>query len=155
MKPRYLEFTVVDPEKIERSAAQLRALSALGVGKIANGLFLLRDDLSLLKRVSHMDALVQAGVELFQIEVESLVDPDARIARKLHALIAQFLSRYPALIADSFALGVGLPDVNQVGYNLNLMNKIARPYDLSQQHYPLSSAIRIVKGLRAAPVRRA
>jgi len=155
LKPRYLEFTVVDPEKIERSAAQLRVLSALDVGKIANGLFLLRDDLSLLDRVSHMDALVHAGVELFQIEVESLVDPEARIARRSHARIAQFLYQYPALIGDSFALGVGLPDVNQIGYNLTLANRSARPYDLSQQHYPLSSEIRIVKGLRAAPVRRA
>lgn len=155
LKPRYLEFTVVDPEKIELSAAQLRALSALDVGKIANGLFLLSDDLSLLDRVSHMDALVHAGVELFQIEVESLVDPEPRIARRSHARIAQFLARYPALIGDSFALGVDLPDVNQVGYSLTLTNESARAYDLSQQHYALSSAIRIVKGLQAAPMRRA
>ncbi|WP_312736868.1 hypothetical protein [Stenotrophomonas sp.] len=155
LKPRYLEFTVVDPEKMELSAAQLRALSTLDVGKIANELFVLKDDLSLLSRISQMDALVQAGVELFQIEVESLADPEARIARRSHARIAQFLFRYPALIGDSFALGVDLPDVNQVGYNLTLTNESARAYDLSQQHYALSSVISIVKGLRAARIRRA
>lgn len=52
LKPRYLEFTVVDPEKTESSLAQLDALSRLDVGKIANGLFLLKDELSLLDRAS-------------------------------------------------------------------------------------------------------
>ncbi|WZB76170.1 hypothetical protein WJ972_09995 [Achromobacter insuavis] len=69
------------------SLAQLDALSRLDVGKIANGLFLLKDDLSLLDRASHMDALVRAGVELFQIEVESLLDPEARIGPKVRARI--------------------------------------------------------------------
>lgn len=75
------------PGKTELSLAQLDALSRLDVGKIANGLFLLKDELSLLDRAAHMDALVRAGVELFQIEVESLLDPEVRIGPKVRARI--------------------------------------------------------------------
>lgn len=151
LKPRYLEFTVVDPEKTELSLAQLDALSRLDVGKIANGLFLLKDELSLLDRAAHMDALVQAGVELFQIEVESLLDPEARIGPKVRARIGEFFSRYPAMIGDSFSMSVKVPDVHQRGYYLNLSVDDGRSYDFSQQHFALSSALRIIKGLRTAP----
>jgi len=151
LRPRYLEFTVVDPEKTELSLAQLEALSRLNVGKVASGLFLLRDDLSLLDRSSHMDALVQAGVELFQVEVESLVDPEVRIGPKDRARVGDFFSRYPSIMGDSFSLGVKVPDVHQRGYYLNLPVDGGRSYDFSQQHYALSSAVRAIKGLRAAP----
>ncbi|GAB1833750.1 hypothetical protein MyNCGM121_05170 [Achromobacter xylosoxidans] len=151
LKPRYLEFTVVDPEKTELSLAQLDALSRLDVGKIANGLFLLKDELSLLDRAAHMDALVQAGVEFFQIEVESLIDPAVRIGPKVRARVGEFFSRYPAIIGDSFSMSVKVPDVHQRGYCLNLSVEGGRSYDFSQQHYALSSALRIIKGLRTAP----
>lgn len=151
VKPRYLEFTIVDPEKAELSSAQLDALSMLDVGKVASGLFLLKDDLSLLDRTSHMDALMQAGVELFQIEVESLVDSDARLGPKARARVAEFFSRYPSIIGDSFSLGVKVPDVHQRGYYLNISADGGRSYDFSQQHYSLSAAMRAIKSLRAAP----
>ncbi|WP_238926173.1 hypothetical protein, partial [Achromobacter xylosoxidans] len=43
------------------------------------------------------------------------------------------------------------PDVHQRGYYLNLSVDGGRSYDFSQQHYALSSALRIIKGLRTAP----
>ncbi|WP_175224302.1 hypothetical protein [Achromobacter ruhlandii] len=151
LKPRYLEFTVVDPEKTESSLAQLQALARLKVGKIANGLFLLKDDLSLLDRASHMDALVHAGVELFQIEVESLIDREFGIGPKARARIGEFFSRYPTIIGDSFSKSVKVPDIHQRGHYLNLSVDSGRSYDFSQRHYALSSALRIIKGLRTDP----
>lgn len=148
LKPSYLEFTVVDPEKIESSRAQLNALAALDVRKIANGLFLLKDDISLLDRTAHMDALVQSGVEMFQVEIESLVDPESKISSKGRGRIAEFFLRYPTLIGDSFVVSTKIPDVQQRGFYLNLSPAGGQSYDFSQQQYSLSSAMRIIKGLR-------
>ncbi|MFT4081622.1 MAG: hypothetical protein QM638_03475 [Nocardioides sp.] len=145
LAPDYVEFTVVDPEKRTASLAQLDAVSRAGVPAVANGLFLLKDDLSLLDRSDHLDALVAAGVAYLQVEVDSLTDPENRISTKDRARIAEFCARYPVLLTD--VCDKPVPDVNQRGTFLNLGGAGDPGHDHSQRRFSAAAAVRTIRGL--------
>ncbi|MFT4210393.1 MAG: hypothetical protein QM626_00860 [Microbacterium sp.] len=109
-----------------------------------NGLFLLKDDLSLLDRSDHLDALMTAGVAYFQIEVDSLTDPGNRIPARDRARIAAFCDRYPVILTDVFAFPG--PDVDQRGTYLNLGAAADVAYDHSQRRFSAAAARRAIRG---------
>ncbi len=60
LRPTYFEFTAVDAAKEPAAAEQLDFLERLPVPKIANGFFVLKDDVGLLDSRLHLDRLVAA-----------------------------------------------------------------------------------------------
>ena len=145
LAPDYLEFTVVDPEKRAASEAQLEVLSRLEIPKIANGLFLLRDECSLLARTAHLDTLMSVGVAFFQIEIDSLTDPANRITTRNRAQIADLCARYPVLVSDDF--DVPYPNLGQRGVFLNLAAARDTNYDHSLRRRSPATGARAIRNL--------
>lgn len=145
LSPDFIEFSVIDPEKTMASEAQIESLEKLEIDKIANGLFIMKDEMTLLDRTSHLDALVGAGVKYFQVELESLVDPNFRISAAGRRKISEFCSKYPVIVGDNLGSVSGYPRLGQCGYYLNLCSSNGRSYDYSQRSYSLPAAMKVVR----------
>ncbi|MGW4032734.1 hypothetical protein ACWEFL_26115 [Streptomyces sp. NPDC004838] len=145
LRPDYFEFTPPDPEKSGAFEAQLALVRGVGVPGIANGFFLLKDEVSLVRGTAHLDRLVEAGVRFFQVEVDSLLDPRFRISSAHEKLIAELFARYPFIVNDRFGHLDGPLDVNQTGLYLNIGGKGLRNYDYSDRSYPLSAVVRLIR----------
>jgi len=147
LRPTYFEFTVVDAPKESAAAEQLDLLARLPVPKIANGLFVLKEDVGLLDSRRHLDRLVAAGVEYFQVETESLIDPGFRISAPHRERLAALFADYPCLVADVCTTPPVLPAFGQVGTYFNLGNGRVPNYDCSDRQTPLSGIVRIIRSL--------
>lgn len=100
LRPTYFEFTAVDSAKISKVDEQLDLLQRLTVPKIANGFFILKDDVSLIDGLEHLDRLVDAGVAYFQLEINSLVDAGFRISASNRKRMVTMFARYPCIVSD-------------------------------------------------------
>lgn len=147
--PAYFEFTAVDAEKAAAADEQLELLSRIAVPKIANGLFVLKDDVSLLDGRKYLDRLVGAGVEYFQVELESLIDPGFRISRSNVERLAVLFADYPCIVCDTSAAAPLPPTIGQAGVYFNLGNGRTPNYDHSDRQFPLSAVLRTLRSLRA------
>lgn len=147
LRPTYFEFTVVDAPKESAAAEQLDLLGRLPVPKIANGLFVLKEDVGLLDNRKHLDRLVAAGVEYFQVETDSLIDPGYRISARHRERLAALFADYPCLAADVCTTPPILPAFGQVGTYFNLGNGRVPNYDGSDRQTPLSGIVRIIRSL--------
>jgi hypothetical protein len=145
LRPNYYEFTPRDPEKSGAFEAQLALVRRVGVPGIANGFFLLKDEVSLVHRTAHLDRLVEAGVRFFQVEVDSLLDPRFKISSSHETMIANLFARYPFIVNDKFGHLNGPLDVNQAGLYLNIGSKGLRNYDYSDRSYSLSAVVRLIR----------
>lgn len=150
LSPDFIEFNVIDPEKAVASQAQIESLEKLKIDKIANGLFILKDEMTLLDRTSHLDALERAGVKYFQVELESLVDPGFRISAAGRRRISEFCSKYPVIVGDNLSSVSSYPRLGQCGYYLNLSSSNGQSYDYSQISYSLPAAMRVVRQYAAS-----
>lgn len=148
LRPAYFEFTSVDAAKVSEVDEQLELLQRLTVPKIANGFFILKDDVSLLDSLAHLDRLVDAGVAYFQMEFDSLIDPRFRISAANRKRIAAMLAGYPCIVSDTYAAVPVLPEFGQAGVYFNLGNGRTRNYDFSDRTSPLSG---VVRALRSRP----
>jgi len=147
LRPAYFEFTAVDAPKEAAVDEQLELLSRLAVPKIANGLFVLKDDVYLLDDRKHLDRLVGAGVEYFQVELQSLVDPGFRISRADVERLTALFADYPCIVCDTSA-AAPLPTIGQAGVYFNLGNGRVPNYDYSDRQFPLSAVVRTLRSLR-------
>ncbi|MET3639692.1 hypothetical protein ABIC73_001249 [Prescottella equi] len=147
LRPTYFEFTAVDAAKESAAAEQLDFLERLPVPKIANGFFVLKDDVGLLDSRLHLDRLVAAGVEYFQVETDSLLDPRFRISAPHRERLAALFADYPCLVADVCTTPPVLPEFGQVGTYFNLGNGRVRNYDYSDRQTPLPGIVRILRSL--------
>ncbi|KUL22156.1 hypothetical protein [Streptomyces regalis] len=139
LRPNYYEFTPCDPEKSGAFERQLAVVRGVGVPGIANGFFLLKDEVSLVRRTAHLDRLVEAGVRFFQVEVDSLLDPRFRISSSHETMIADLFARYPFIVNDKFSHLNGPLDVNQAGLYLKYRQQGAQELRLFQPVlHPLS-----------------
>ncbi|WFR73324.1 hypothetical protein P9209_06245 [Prescottella defluvii] len=98
--PAYFEFTAVDAAKEPEVAEQLDFLDRLPVPKIANGFFVLKDEVSLLDSRRHLDRLVDVGVAYFQVEIDSLIDPGFRISSSHRERLVELFADYPCIVSD-------------------------------------------------------
>ncbi|XBB67524.1 hypothetical protein ABFU82_26015 [Nocardioides sp. WV_118_6] len=142
LRPDYFEFTAVDPEKTADVRRQTELLEEIDVPKVANGFFLLADDLSLTDRTDYLGLLRAAGVVLFQVELESVVDADCRISASGTKAIASMFADVPVLISDRFRRISDVPDLGQRGVSFNLGNDGAVNYDHSTRSMSLSRVLR-------------
>ncbi|WP_305092896.1 hypothetical protein [Prescottella sp. R16] len=147
LRPDYFEFTAVDAAKEPQVDEQLDLLGRLAVPKIANGFFVMKDDVSFLGSRAHLDRLVAAGVEYFQVETESLLDPGFRISAPHGERLAALFADYPCLVADVCTTPPVLPEFGQVGTYFNLGNGRVPNYDHSDRQTPLSGIVRIIRSL--------
>ncbi|RVW09542.1 hypothetical protein EGT67_12300 [Prescottella agglutinans] len=146
LRPAYFEFTSADPAKVSQADEQLDLLRRLTVPKIANGFFVLKDDVSLLDSLEHLDRLVDAGVAYFQVEFDSLIDPGFRISAANRKRIAAMFAGYPCIVSDTCTSDPVPPEFGHAGVYFNLGNRRTRNYDFSDGTTPLSG---IVRALRA------
>lgn len=145
-RPDFVEFLAVDPEKTDLVTRQLAALRNLGVPTIARGFSVSPDDTSLLDRQDHLRALEDAGVRYFEVEIDSLVDPESSIPDRVRARLGDLFSRFDVLVTDAFT-DLSLPlGLNEHGVYLDLGNDRGRP-----QSFKPSAAARLI---RSRAVRR-
>ncbi|WP_430334458.1 hypothetical protein [Rhodococcus sp. ACT016] len=147
LRPAYFEFTSADSAKVSEVERQLDLLRRLTVPKIANGFFILKDDVSLLDSREHLDRLVDAGVAYFQVELESLIDPGFRISRSNVERIAALFAEYPCIVGDACKAAPVPPEIGQAGVYFNLGNGRVRNYDFSDKQIPLSGIVRALRSL--------
>lgn len=142
LRPDYFEFTAVDPEKTAEMRRQLDLLEEIDVPKVANGFFLLDDDLSLTDRADYLNQLRAAGVALFQVELESVVETDGRISASGMKAISRLFADLPFLVSDRFRRISDVPDLGQHGVYLNLGKDGAVNYDHSARSMSLPRVLR-------------
>ncbi|GAB2631741.1 hypothetical protein ABI214_16220 [Prescottella soli] len=145
LRPAYFEFTSVDSAKVSQVDEQLDLLQRLTVPKIANGFFILKDDVSLLDSLEHLDRLVDAGVEYFQVEIDSLIDPGFRISASDQKRIAAMFAGYPCIVSVACASVPVPPELGQAGVYFNLGNGRTPNYDFSDRKSPLSGVVRVLR----------
>jgi hypothetical protein len=145
LRPTYFEFTSADPAKVSAVDEQLDLLRRISVPKIANGFFILKDDVSLLDSLEHLDGLVDAGVAYFQMETDSLIDPRFRISASNRQRIAAMFAGYPCIVGDTSTAVPVLPDFGQAGVYFNLGNGRTPNYDFSDRSTPLSGVVRALR----------
>ncbi|MCW5251428.1 MULTISPECIES: hypothetical protein [unclassified Streptomyces] len=143
--PDYYEFTPPDPEKAEAFEARLALVRRVGLPGIANGFFLLEDEVSLVRSAPHLDRLAAAGVRYFQVEADSLLGPRGTISAGSRRLAADLFGRYPFLVNDRFGHLDSPLDVQQSGLYLNIGGRGVRNYDLSERSYALPAAVRLLR----------
>ncbi|MDT0266677.1 hypothetical protein RM844_10270 [Streptomyces sp. DSM 44915] len=146
LAPDYVEFTAVDAAKTEPLAAQLATLTALDVPLIATVGAVLKDDVRLLAEEAHLARLVAAGAHYLAVELESVLDPDFRIAAPARRRLAEVFARYPVLVTDAFTDLTGGLGLNETGSYLELGDGRTRP-----QSFRLPTAVRLLRTRRPAP----
>ncbi|MDH6677059.1 hypothetical protein M2284_001257 [Rhodococcus sp. LBL1] len=145
--PAYFEFTAVDAAKEPEVAEQLDLLACLPVPKIANGFFVLKDEVSLLDSRRHLDQLVDVGVAYFQVELDSLINPGFRISTPHRERLAALFADYPCIVSDVCTAAPVPPEIGQAGVYFNLGNGRVPNYDYSTRQTPLSGIVRIMRSL--------
>lgn len=150
LRPDYFEFTAVDPEKTADVRRQMDLLEEIDVPKVANGFFLLDDDLSLTDRADYLDQLRAAGVALFQVELESVVEPGCRISASGMKTISRMFADLPFLISDRFRRIADVPHLGQHGVYFNIGKDGAVGYDHSARSMSLP---RVLRATSAPPPR--
>ncbi|MGO4201884.1 hypothetical protein AB4Z09_08975 [Rhodococcus sp. TAF43] len=145
LRPTYFEFTAVDSAKISKVDEQLDLLQRLTVPKIANGFFILKDDVSLIDGLEHLDRLVDAGVAYFQLEINSLVDAGFRISASNRKRMVTMFARYPCIVSDVCAAAPVPPEFGHAGVYFNLGNGRVPSYDFSDRQSTLPGVIRALR----------
>lgn len=142
----FFEFTPVDFAKTDAFAQQLELLNAIDYPKVANGCFLLRDDLTFLDEAAGFAALRDVGVECFQFEIRSAVVPSLALGEDALARVDAFFATLPVLVADQVARLHPYPLTNPQGMYFNLRPTVGNTatYDFTELTFPLSRIRRVL-----------
>lgn len=141
----YLEFTPAEPHDTAALAEELEILACVDRPKIANGFFVLSDDDAVSRMEEHFESLRRHGVVLFQIEIDSRVDPGRLLPPKLSSRLDAFLTDFPCLISDDFRTLSGYPRSSAKGFFLNLDRDGGANYDLSDRAFALSKVVTLLR----------
>lgn len=142
----YFEFTPVDFAKTACFEEQLSRLERIRLPKVANGFFLLADDASLIQDVAGFERLQAMGVELFQFEVESVIDPDFQLDRAKRQRAEALFSRFRVLVTDRFEQIQTYPLKSVHGYFFNLMPTAESERCDGAETWPESRVLRLLMG---------
>ncbi|MDF2992327.1 MAG: hypothetical protein K0S37_2841 [Microbacterium sp.] len=141
----YLEFTPAEPQNAATLAEELEILARVDRPKIANGFFVLSDDDSFLRMADYFETLRQHGVVLFQVEIDSRVDPARMLPPKLSARLDALLAAFPCLVSDDFRGLSGYPRSSATGFFLTLRRGDGANYDLSDRAFALSKVVTLLR----------
>lgn len=141
----HFDFTPADMAKEPDFADDLARLQAIRSPKVANGFFLLADDLSFMADVAPYRAMRQAGVEWFQFEIESALDPTCKLPQAALKGVDAFLAGLPVLVGDRLQQLAGYPLASASGFFFDLaVPKAPHNYDMAQQSWAESQLMRLL-----------
>ncbi len=142
---KYFEFSPIDFVKKEQFERQLARLSKIASPKIANGFFAMKDDCGLIRDFEPYEALADIGVELFQLEVDSAVDPGFKLRGRDLARLEELFERFPVLVCDRVTGTKDYPLKSPQGFFFNIAaTGDARNYDYSVARWKESEIMRIL-----------
>lgn len=141
----HFEFTPADMAKAPDFADDLARLQAIRCPKVANGFFLLADDLSCIDDEAPYQALQQVGVALFQFEIDSALDPNAKLSQARLQRVDAFLAGLPVLVGDRLQQLAGYPLAAASGFFFDLaVPKAAHNDDKAQHSWAESQLMRLL-----------
>ena len=145
VKADFFEFTPIDFAKTELFEAQLEKLGQLNFRKIANGFFILTDDFGFIRETNPYQKMRQIGVELFQFEIESAVDPIDKIEAAKLVEVESFFNQLPVLVTDKITRVQDYPIQSVKGFFFNILPaKRQMNYDYSTLNWRESEITRVL-----------
>jgi hypothetical protein len=145
LRATYFEYTPVDFAKQQQFEDQLRFLDVIKYPRIANGFFIQRDDCGFIQEPAPFQRMRDAGVEMFQFEVNSAVDASFKLQKRDLSAANAFFQRFPTLVSDAFSNLRSYPLTEVRGYFFNIATATAaRNYDYSLLGRPESEILRVL-----------
>lgn len=141
----HFELTPVGMAKAPDFAEELALLQAIRCPKVANGFFLLADDLSFMADHGAYRSLQQAGVEWFQFEIDSAVHPSFKLSEADLQRVDAFFADLPVLVTDRLQQLAGYPLAAARGFFFDLEVPAApHSYDMAQHRWLESQLLRLL-----------